>query len=92
MRKVLWKKNAIPGGNYKVLSDEADHKVKRIVFYPGKRLSLQRRQKNAEHCFVIRGAGVVTLDVTDIIRQPVRPLILPVAPGIVSLPGRRELS
>jgi hypothetical protein len=29
-----------PWGYYTILSDEPDHKVKRIVVYPGKRLSL----------------------------------------------------
>ena len=28
-----------PWGNYTVLSDEDDHKVKRLVVHPGKRLS-----------------------------------------------------
>lgn len=55
-----------PWGYYEVLSDAADHKVKRIVVYPGQRLSLQRHQKRAEHWFVIRGAGVVTLDGADL--------------------------
>jgi mannose-6-phosphate isomerase len=58
-------KDCRPWGYYEVLSDAADHKVKRIVVYPGQRLSLQRHQKRAEHWFVIRGAGVVTLDGAD---------------------------
>jgi len=33
-----------PWGYYQVLSDEPDHKVKRIVVFPGKRLSLQRHE------------------------------------------------
>lgn len=59
-------KDGRPWGYYEVLSDAADHKVKRIVVYPGQRLSLQRHQKRAEHWFVIQGAGVVTLDGVDI--------------------------
>ena len=55
-----------PWGYYEVLSDEADHKVKRIVVYPGQRLSLQRHQQRAEHWFVTQGAGVVTLNGTEI--------------------------
>lgn len=55
-----------PWGYYQVLSDENDHKVKRIVVYPGKRLSLQRHQRRAEHWYVIRGEAVVTLDAQDI--------------------------
>jgi mannose-6-phosphate isomerase len=52
-----------PWGNYVVLSDDApDHKVKRIVVHPGKRLSYQRHSKRAEHWFVVAGTGQVTLD------------------------------
>jgi mannose-6-phosphate isomerase len=51
-----------PWGNYQVLADEPDHKVKRIVVYPGKRLSLQRHQQRAEHWYVIAGRGLVTRD------------------------------
>ncbi|UCF84074.1 MAG: hypothetical protein JSV50_00075 [Desulfobacteraceae bacterium] len=31
-----------------MLSDEPDHKMKRIVVYPGKRLSLQRHKRMSE--------------------------------------------
>jgi mannose-6-phosphate isomerase len=51
-----------PWGHYEILSDAADHKVKRITVTPGKRLSYQTHQHRAEHWFVIRGRGVVTLD------------------------------
>src|SRR5271167_3487567 len=52
-----------PWGNYTVLSDdEPDHKVKRIVVAPGKRLSYQRHSKRAEHWFVVSGVATVTLD------------------------------
>ncbi|MFC1537823.1 phosphomannose isomerase type II C-terminal cupin domain [Candidatus Latescibacterota bacterium] len=51
-----------PWGYYIVLADEADHKVKRIVVYPGKRLSLQRHKHRSEHWHVIRGKAVVTRD------------------------------
>lgn len=51
-----------PWGYYEILSDEKDHKVKRIIVYPGKRLSLQVHKKRSEHWFVIKGAGLVTLD------------------------------
>jgi len=51
-----------PWGNYQVLADEPDHKVKRIVVYPGKRLSLQRHRQRAEHWYLIAGQGLVTRD------------------------------
>lgn len=50
-----------PWGYYEVLSDEADHKVKRIVVYPGKRLSLQRHNRRSEHWYFLYGRGIVTL-------------------------------
>ena len=42
-----------PWGFYTIISDKEDHKVKRIVVNPGKRLSLQSHQKRAEHWFII---------------------------------------
>ncbi len=55
-----------PWGHYVVLEDAPDHKVKRIVVLPGKRLSLQRHRKRGEHWYVIEGEAVVTLDGRDI--------------------------
>jgi mannose-6-phosphate isomerase len=52
-----------PWGTYAVLSDDApDHKVKRIVVRPGKRLSYQRHAKRAEHWFFVSGEAQVTLN------------------------------
>jgi len=51
-----------PWGYYQVLSDEPDHKVKRIVVYPGKRISLQRHLHRAEHWYIIYGEAMVLLD------------------------------
>ncbi len=51
-----------PWGYYQVLSDNPDHKVKRIVVYPGKRLSLQRHRKRDEHWYIISGEAVVTCE------------------------------
>ena len=54
-----------PWGNYTVLDDDApDHKVKRIVVHPGKRLSYQRHSQRAEHWFIVSGTAEVTLDGT----------------------------
>ena len=55
-----------PWGYYKVLSDEKDHKVKRIVIYPGRRLSLQRHRLRSEHWFILSGEGIVTLGDAEI--------------------------
>ena len=54
-----------PWGYYDVLDDDApDHKVKRLVVHPGKRLSLQKHAKRAEHWFIVSGTALVTLDDT----------------------------
>ena len=52
-----------PWGSYTVLDDdEPDHKVKRLVVHPGKRLSYQRHSQRAEHWFIVSGTATVTLD------------------------------
>ena len=51
-----------PWGAFTVLDDAPDHKVKRIVVHSGHRLSYQRHTPRAEHWFVVRGSGFVTLD------------------------------
>ena len=48
-----------PWGNYTVLdSTESDHKVKRIVVAPGKRLSYQTHEKRAEHWYIVSGVAL----------------------------------
>lgn len=54
-----------PWGSYTVLADEHDHKVKRIVVHPGKRLSYQTHARRAEHWYVVSGVATVTLDGID---------------------------
>ncbi|OPZ73742.1 MAG: Alginate biosynthesis protein AlgA [Actinobacteria bacterium ADurb.Bin444] len=51
-----------PWGYFVVLEDACDHKVKRIVVHPGRRLSLQRHQHRCEHWVVLTGSALVTLD------------------------------
>ena len=55
-----------PWGDYEVLADEPDHKVKRITVLPGKRLSLQRHQHRQEHWYFMLGEGLVTLGADEI--------------------------
>jgi mannose-6-phosphate isomerase len=54
-----------PWGNYTVLDEGADYKVKRITVHAGKRLSYQRHARREEHWLVVDGAGRVTLDGRD---------------------------
>ena len=68
MKETIEKKNEEdhrPWGFYIVLSDEADHKVKRIVLYPGKRLSLQKHRHRSEHWHIVNGEALVSLDNKD---------------------------
>lgn len=51
-----------PWGYYQILSNEDDHKVKRIIVYPEKRFSLQKHKKRDEHWYVITGTALVTLN------------------------------
>jgi len=54
-------KTTVHGVFYEVLSDQTDHKVKRITVFPDKRLSLQRHKRRNEHWLVVSGTGIVTL-------------------------------
>jgi len=57
--------NKRPWGHYEVLSDAADHKVKRIVVEPQGRLSLQRHKLRNEHWFIIAGQGKAVIEGRD---------------------------
>ena len=54
-----------PWGNYTVLDQGVDYKVKRITVHAGMRLSYQRHARREEHRFVIDGASRVTLEGRD---------------------------
>jgi mannose-6-phosphate isomerase-like protein (cupin superfamily) len=60
--KKMEEKNLRPWGYYQILSDAADHKVKRILVVPGGALSLQRHTKRAEHWYLVSGSGAATID------------------------------
>ena len=49
-----------PWGSYTVLSEDSDHKVKRIVVNPGEKLSLQLHHHRSEHWIVVKGTAIVT--------------------------------
>jgi mannose-6-phosphate isomerase len=51
-----------PWGDYTVLDEASDYKVKRITVVAGKRLSYQRHARREEHWVIVHGAGRVTLD------------------------------
>jgi len=66
-----------PWGYYCVLANESNHKVKRIVIYPGQRLSLQRHRQRAEHWYIIQGQAIVTLDEEEIHLRSCEAVYLP---------------
>ncbi len=51
-----------PWGNYTVLEDAEDCKVKRLVVRPGGVLSLQRHEHRSEHWTVVSGTATVRVD------------------------------
>jgi mannose-6-phosphate isomerase len=51
-----------PWGEFNVLGEAPDHKVKRITVSPGCRLSYQVHAHRSEHWFVVSGTGVVTIE------------------------------
>ncbi len=55
-------KSVRPWGRYEVLQESSTHKVKCIWVDPGKRLSYQLHRKRAEHWFIVKGLGEVTID------------------------------
>lgn len=48
-----------PWGQYKVLIDDENHKVKKITVYPGASLSLQSHEHRSEHWVVVKGTAQV---------------------------------
>jgi glycosyltransferase involved in cell wall biosynthesis len=66
-----------PWGYYRILADEPNHKVKRIVVFPGQRLSLQRHRQRAEHWYVVQGQAVVTRNREEIRLQSGQAVDLP---------------
>lgn len=56
-----------PWGYFDVLLEDAEHKVKRIVVYPGKRLSLQRHRHRDEHWLIVSGEALMTLGSEEIV-------------------------
>ena len=55
-----------PWGRYEILSENSDHKVKRIIVDAGARFSYQRHQHRAEHWFIVSGQAKVTHNGVDV--------------------------
>jgi mannose-1-phosphate guanylyltransferase/mannose-6-phosphate isomerase len=48
-----------PWGKYRILVDDVNHKVKKLIIYPGATLSLQSHKRRSEHWVVVRGTASV---------------------------------
>ena len=55
-----------PWGNFTVLDEGENYKVKRIEVLPQKRLSYQKHERRSEHWMVVAGIAKVTLDGREI--------------------------
>jgi mannose-6-phosphate isomerase len=51
-----------PWGNFTVLDEGENYKVKRIEVFTGKRLSYQKHSRRSEHWMIVAGTAKVTLD------------------------------
>jgi mannose-6-phosphate isomerase len=58
-----------PWGYFDVLLEDAEHKVKRIIVYPERRLSLQRHRHRDEHWLIVSGEALLTLNTDEIVLQ-----------------------
>lgn len=67
-----------PWGNFTVLEDAPDFKVKRIEVSPGKRLSYQRHSRRSEHWFILVGTAKVTLNGKNFIVRAGESIDIPV--------------
>lgn len=49
-----------PWGRYEILVSSENHQIKKVMVNPGKRISLQKHFKRAEHWVVVSGVATVT--------------------------------
>jgi mannose-6-phosphate isomerase len=81
-----------PWGDFSVLSDAPDHKVKRLTVSAGCRLSYQTHAHRSEHWFVVSGAGTATIEGVDVAIGPGSCVDVPVGtPHRVACSGPEDL-
>lgn len=66
-----------PWGTYTVLDDAQGFKIKRIVVYSGKKLSLQKHFHRSEHWVVVSGTAIVTCSGEEKIVRPNESMYIP---------------
>ena len=62
MSQLKYDESVRPWGHYDVLYESEDCKVKRIVVYPGQRLSYQSHEKRSEQWVVVKGTLTVVYE------------------------------
>ncbi|MCX6765733.1 MAG: mannose-1-phosphate guanylyltransferase/mannose-6-phosphate isomerase [Candidatus Moranbacteria bacterium] len=81
-----------PWGKYEVLIDQPTYKVKKILVYPGAKLSLQAHNRRVEHWVVVKGtAGVVNGDKKLILHENESTFIPRLAKHRLENPGEINL-
>lgn len=55
-------KDRRPWGYYDILSEHQDFRIKKIVVFPGHRISLQRHRQRSEHWLVLKGVGMIVVE------------------------------
>jgi mannose-6-phosphate isomerase len=67
-----------PWGEFEILLDAENTKVKRITVNPGGKLSYQYHHKRSEHWIIIEGTAHITLEDHEIIKTSGSSIYLPV--------------
>jgi mannose-6-phosphate isomerase-like protein (cupin superfamily) len=92
MMSDFYQEDPRPWGYFVILSDQPDHKVKRIAVYPGHRLSLQRHKQRTEHWFIVDGEAIVTRDDENVELSGGQAIDIPQgAWHRIKNPGKRDL-
>jgi mannose-6-phosphate isomerase len=69
LKNIIPEKENRPWGNFLILEDDLNFKVKKLEILPKQRLSYQRHFKRAEHWFIVSGSALVTLEGKEILLQ-----------------------
>lgn len=63
----MFEKVNTPWGHWQVICDESEYKVKRLVVFPGQRLSYQKHFKREEYWTVVQGGAKVVLNDEELV-------------------------
>jgi mannose-1-phosphate guanylyltransferase/mannose-6-phosphate isomerase len=81
-----------PWGTYTILEESRNTKIKRIVVYPGAKLSLQMHHHRSEHWIVVHGtAKIVNGDQTIFLEENQSTYVAKTSPHRLENPGRIPL-